>query len=449
MRKLYRVTLYLLTLCLVFSCAFVNIASAEGDVELVFAAWAGANEKEVLEEALAGFTEETGIRASGLFIPSDYDTKISTMIASNTAPDVAYLTAGTAYDWYGDGKILDLAPLIAGDPDFNMDDLLETGYSYYDAEQINGLMLSLQTALTFYNADLFEKAGITPPAPDELWAWEDFVETAKLLTLDFNGLNATEPGFDPESIQQYGVHINASWAAMMEALLMRNTGMRFTTEDGSALSLNAPEVIAFIQKVADLITVEHCAASPTVVSGLPAASISLQTGRYAMVMDFQYQLSNFSTVESLNLGIAPIPGNDNSVALVSSGLKVIFSQTKHPDESWALMKWLNDPAQTLNLYSSGLWMPIMADWYTDAEKIELWAAEGVSHPKGYREAVLMPVMENSVLNSEHDLRNYNIILSDLLFPALDRVWGGEATAEEAIVGVMPDIENAFEGIYGK
>ena len=86
--------------------------AAESDVELTFSAWAGATEKAVLEEALAGFTDATGIKVKGIFIPDDYETKISTMIASGTAPDVGYLVAPTAHDWYADGQIMDLTPLM-------------------------------------------------------------------------------------------------------------------------------------------------------------------------------------------------------------------------------------------------------------------------------------------------------------------------------------------------
>ena len=124
--------------------------AAESDVELTFSAWAGATEKAVLEEALAGFTDATGIKVKGIFIPDDYETKISTMIASGTAPDVGYLVAPTAHDWYADGQIMDLTPLMEEDSSFKKEDLLDAAYSYYDDEAIDALLLSLQTYAVFY-----------------------------------------------------------------------------------------------------------------------------------------------------------------------------------------------------------------------------------------------------------------------------------------------------------
>ena len=203
-----------------------------------------------------------------------------------------------------------------------------------------------------------------------------------------------------------------------------------------------------MQKLADLINVEHASPSTTTAQGLPSADLSLQTGKYAMVVDSQYMLSNFAKLESLNLGLAPLPSNGNNTILTSSGCKVIFSQTKYPEEAWELMKWLSDPAESLELYSSGLWMPIKSDWYTDESKVEQWAGEGKSHPSGYKEVFLNPVWENSELSSEHRMKHYNQI-NDIVFPALDKVWTGEQTVQDALDKVMPEVDKIFDGVFGQ
>lgn len=416
------------------------------EVELTFSAWAGATEKEVLEESLKAFTEATGIKVKGVYIPDDYETKISTMIASGTAPDVGYLVAPTAHDWYEDGQIMDLAPLIEEDSSFQKDDLLDVAYSYYDEKSIDALLLSLQAYVVFYNKDLFAKTGVSEPSVDKVWTWDEFIETAKKLTLDTKGRTADDPEFDAENIQQYGIYINPTSSTVVEPLLARNTPSGYTSQDGAQYGLNNPEEVAFIQKLADLINVDKVNPSPTSAQGMPSADLSLQTGKYAMVVESQYMLSNFAKLDNLNLGIAPLPSNGNNTVLTSSGCKVIFSQTKHPKEAWELMKWLSNPEQSLELYSCGLWMPIMSEWYTDEAKVEQWAGESKSHPAGYKEVLLKPVFENSQLSSEHRMKKYNQI-KDIVFPALDKVWAGEETAEEALNKVLPEVDKIYEGVY--
>jgi molecular chaperone HtpG len=57
---------------------------------------------------------------------------------------------------------------------------------------------------------LFDAAGVEyPPASlDKAWTWDEFIEVAKRLTIDSNGRNATQAGFDKNNVEQYGCYIN-------------------------------------------------------------------------------------------------------------------------------------------------------------------------------------------------------------------------------------------------
>ena len=52
--------------------------------------------------------------------------------------------------------------------------------------------VSTSTQLLFYNADLFEQAGITPPGEDERWTMQYIAEIAPQLTLDEDGDGVTD-----------------------------------------------------------------------------------------------------------------------------------------------------------------------------------------------------------------------------------------------------------------
>lgn len=59
----------------------------------------------------------------------------------------------------------------------------------------------------YYNQALFDEAGLDYP-PQE-WTWEEFIDLAKLLTVDANGNDATSPEFDPELVVQFGYQATA------------------------------------------------------------------------------------------------------------------------------------------------------------------------------------------------------------------------------------------------
>ena len=56
----------------------------------------------------------------------------------------------------------------------------------------------------YYNADMFAAAGITPPAQDERWTWEQITEAAQKLTIDEDGDGIPEVwGFNFEQIELF------------------------------------------------------------------------------------------------------------------------------------------------------------------------------------------------------------------------------------------------------
>ena len=47
--------------------------------------------------------------------------------------------------------------------------------------------VSTSSQLLYFNLDLFERAGVTPPGPDERWTWEQVAEAAQQVTFDDDG----------------------------------------------------------------------------------------------------------------------------------------------------------------------------------------------------------------------------------------------------------------------
>ena len=140
---------------------------------------------------------------------------LSTQIAAGNGPDIIGPTG-----WGGSnafhGQWLDIAPLIEScnydTSQFNsaLVDMYET------SEGQVGLPFAVFPSTVFYNKKLFDEAGLSyPPSqygekyemPNSSkveWSWETVREVGRLLTIDESGKNATESGFDKDSIIQYG-----------------------------------------------------------------------------------------------------------------------------------------------------------------------------------------------------------------------------------------------------
>jgi len=140
---------------------------------------------------------------------------LSTQIASGAGPDIVGPVGwGGSNGFYG--QWLDLTPYIESSGfDTSIFDpaLLE----FYQTEEGQvGLPFAVFPGAVYYVPAMFDEAGLNYPPqtygekyvmPDGTevdWNWETLTEIAKLLTVDVNGLNSTEEGFDPTQIVQVG-----------------------------------------------------------------------------------------------------------------------------------------------------------------------------------------------------------------------------------------------------
>jgi multiple sugar transport system substrate-binding protein len=145
---------------------------------------------------------------------------LSTEIASGNGPDIV-----GPVGWAGSndffGQWLDIAPLIksSGFDTSIFDPALAKSYQVEGQGQV-GLPFAVFPGGIFFVPAMFDEAGLAYPPQKygdkyELdgkmvdWNWDTVTEVAKRLTVDVNGKNATEEGFDKTKIAQVGY--NAQW----------------------------------------------------------------------------------------------------------------------------------------------------------------------------------------------------------------------------------------------
>ena len=119
---------------------------------------------------------------------SDWDsywTKLKTLLAANTPPDVFAMDAPLYLDYQSRGVLLNLQPYIDSNPGM-LDGLFpNTLTAYQTPDGYFGLPRDFQTIVVFYNKDMFDKAGVAYPKSN--WTYDDLRATAKALTKDTNG----------------------------------------------------------------------------------------------------------------------------------------------------------------------------------------------------------------------------------------------------------------------
>jgi multiple sugar transport system substrate-binding protein len=109
---------------------------------------------------------------------------------------------------------------------------------------------------------------------------------------------------------------------------------------------------------------------------------------------------------------------------------VIFAGTRHLDAAVRFYKFHNDP-QAVDLYARGLWMPLELTYYTDPARISAWLSNP-AHPPEAGQALVEYTLCCAVQAPHFFVKNMGQITTEVIEPALDRVWNNRATAAEAL-----------------
>ncbi|WP_123042080.1 ABC transporter substrate-binding protein [Cohnella candidum] len=425
-------------------------ASSGGDqskeqITLRMTVWGAPEEVAAYKVAIKKFEEKyPNITVKLQHIPTDYDTKLTTMVAGNDVPDIAQMeSASIAFPLAEQGKFYNLQEFLSSDPDINAERLVPNISYSLEPGNVIGLGPGPETFALFYNEDIFKDAGLTPPPSkaSEAWTWDQFVEVAKKLTIDNKGRNATDADFDPKNIKQYGVNFPTWWGSYSNFIF--SNGGDFLSEDGKSFALNQPAAVEALQKIADLINVHHVAPSPVQAKNIPAPNIALQTKKVAMDIDGQWVSAGLAQSKvHYNVGVLPIM--QKPMTTVVCGMFSMFKSTKHPKEAWELMKALMDPDAAIDMITAGTWMPSYRDWYTEPTLLAKWTENLDSRPSGYKDAIVDVLLNSSHQTPTGYVKNFNKIM-DIVNPALDKVWLGQQSAQEAMDSIANKAQAQVKG----
>ena len=414
-------------------------------VQITYAFWGGEDEAANTQKTLDIFNEsQDRIEVTAMPIPWEtYMEKLNTMATGGNLPDCALMSEAGVLQWAEQGMLLDISDMYAGEENQPLDCVTYT----YDGQPI-AYATANNSLVMYYNKDMFDAAGVEypPVTADEAWTWDEFVETAKLLTLDVNGNNATSPDFDPDNIVQYGCMVeNLTWQL---EVWCRSNGSGFYSADGSSVTINEEAATEAIQAIADLYLVHHVAPLST---GLTDDGVqrSLIAGTCAMTTNGAWNIGTCleeARNSGLNYGIAVLPYMKEKVTICTGGPNVIFSQTEHPEEAMEFIKWYSSEENSWDgLIAKGIWMPITDQYYTNEEMTKKWL-ENPSYP-AYEESkpVLCDYVRDYAVPTSwyyvNDTTDFNALLGSIL----GNVWTGKTTAAEAIAENYDALVAAYEG----
>lgn len=264
----------------------------------------------------------------------DYWTKLPTLAASNTLPDIVSIQSLRLSGFTTLFEPLD-EHVKDGFDLGQFDKSILEGLSYDG--HLYALPYDFGPLVVYYNRDLFAKYKVEPPKSG--WTRADFLAAAKALTQDGN----------------YGFAVTSGdW---LEFAL--SDGAKYLTEDG-ALDFGNAELQAAFQSYVDLVTKEKVA--PVIAaSGQPSGDIArgrFLAGNVAMYVTGPWEMINIRKSSNFPVGLAPLPaGKAGSITFTAGSGFGINKAGPHKDLAWKAIQVLTGPEAEQYLASQGRAFP--------------------------------------------------------------------------------------------
>lgn len=274
-----------------------GLISAQDPVELEFVGWGGPEEGQVFQQLVDTFNANNpDVVIKYTQIPSDYIVALNTMIAGDTAPDIAYIPDGDFSAFVSRGQLVNIQELVDASENISVENIWPSALGRYlwDDESnslgtgdLYALPKDIGPTAMYINVDLFEEMGVELPPADRAMTWDEFLEKATQLTVDSEGRHPGEEGFDINNVEVWGV------GDMWHENIIYGNGGRIISEDARTfVAADDQNTIDALQWIADLTHVYQVHPTSQQTSSMSVGQM-FESGRLAMTTNGRWATTNF------------------------------------------------------------------------------------------------------------------------------------------------------------
>lgn len=271
---------------------------------------------------------------------------------------------------------------------------------------------NLSSLVVYYDKALFEAAGL--PYPSDDWTWEEFLETAQVLTMDTDGDGRTD---------QFGLGTEAS-IFRVAPFIWQNGGELVTLSDRGLpirLAFDTPAAREAIQWFVDLQTVHHVVPNAAEEAAEDSES-RFQNGRTAMFLNSRRGVPTYRQITGFDWDVAALPQHKEQAGILHSDAYCMPASTANKAAAWAFIEFANSAEGQTIIARSGRTVPSLVT---------------VSQSEAFLDAAAKPANSQVFLSTLPSIRAVPVIagwvdIEELASEELERAFYGNATVDEAI-----------------
>ncbi len=326
----------------------------------------GGNLGELVDELVARFNDSQDQIVVNATFQGSYDDTYNALLAafdSGTEPNIIQNFDLASQTMIDTGRIIPAWKLMEADG-FDPNLIVPAVRDYYsDADGMMALAFNSSTPLVYYNADMFEAAGVDPIEGSlsfsEFKALCDELMAAEVAPYCFT----------------YG---QVGW--YFEQILANSGGLYFNNDNGrtgrpTEVMFNQGQGVEVFTFLTDLIKEGY---TPNLASTWTETDSTFITQQAAIMIDSTSDVSIIQNSE-FNVGTAYIPHSDsserNGVVIGGAALWLIDSGDDAQNAAaWQFMKFMAAPEQQISWHTGSGYFPVRVDLQDNAELNAFWDA---------------------------------------------------------------------------
>lgn len=253
---------------------------------------------------------------------ASYQDVLISEVDAGTAPDVFWIPGTDIARFAKAGLILNLAEYAAADEEFDVNDFYAAPMLHLTTpinegeDALWGLPRDVSAFAIYYNADLFDQAGVPYPGEGGAWDWDAFYDAAAAIRALGSDI--------------YGFGMNAWWAN--PGYFINAAGSSFFTEDFKACGLNNEGTVVGLNFARSLYADDL--AIPYGTDSEPP----FLAGKVGMFMNGRWATPGVIANAKFNWNVAPLPeGPAGPSNWLFWGAYVVNAKTQYPEQAWELI----------------------------------------------------------------------------------------------------------------
>ena len=344
-----------------------------------------------------------------------YTSTLTTQIAGDNAPDMAWILENSAPDFVTTGALVPLSETLSGTDGYEYDDLVPAATNLWEHDgELYAYPFSTSPFGVFVNTDLLAEAGQPTPAEliaDGEWTWENVVAAGAAVSAQTDAEGIVIRDFD-----------YTGWDNL--STLWTGWGARPWSEDGASCGFADPEMV-------EAMTFMHDAVFEQEAMPGPGTSADFFAGESAMTVT---QISRAGLLAEAEFGwdLVPLPaGPAGEYSVIGQAGLGVLTVAPHPEEAAGFLAYMTNPENSAKL----------AQFFPPPRESQLTAETlGQANPlltPEQLQAVVIDRIENGVVKPSHTGQAQ---IDQAVRAALDPLWTPGADVASALAEVCAALD---------